>query len=555
MEKPIEDSQYEKFFGINIKILENSIYSLNSLLTDAICQEPQNVDFPLKNHKNFQVCASTYICNKIQLHNFKGIENFKQIKNILIELEIMYMNSTYYIENNYQIVNFDLKNLGKYQGLKIEESKTIKQGFIEFFNNKFYQEFTLKLNPKKLCYLSNEHIYLQEKLKNIQEKIVKRTLDIKNLHGNSMSKSANRTKRNILTNLFYDESSRLNDMSSYLQKLVNINNKNLAREKIQFQNMAAKSKNMDAELLINELSIILTSFKNEQQKNSRHNIHMLKNYFETLKTFEEKLSQFLHFHSEFLTNKKFRKSYLCPKYTILKDNNCINLDKSHLMVKNDSIQFELHFFKMSSVPQTYLTCPLVNNTHISKNHHTFANGTNVNNSYRLIRENDIFITLQNVDVVMVLKTGRFGFSCSAYLFILVNEEEYNCTLSVLKYIQGPLTSFQINNIDIIKRPITIGKIKTHLQNSNQMKTIFKHFQLEKIPTNEYGKQFHQIMNHPNTFMINGVLLYILILLLLMSLVIVLIKKLKTQWIELCCRWKIKSDKSNKNTEETFQYSL
>ena len=112
-------------------------------------------------------------------------------------------------------------------------------------------------------------------------------MDIKNLHGNSMNESENRTKRNILTNLFYDESSRLNDMSSYLQKLVNINNKNLAREKIQFQNMAAKSRNMDAELLINELSIILTGFKNEQIKISRHNIHMLKNYFETLKTFEE----------------------------------------------------------------------------------------------------------------------------------------------------------------------------------------------------------------------------------------------------------------------------
>ena len=153
MEKPIEDSQYEKFFGINIKILENSIYSLNSLLTDAICQEPQNVDFPLKNHKNFQVCASTYICEKNQLNNFKGIENFKQIKNILIELEIMYLNSTYYIENNYQIVNFDLKSVGKYKGLKIEESKTIKQGFIEFFNNTFYQEFTLKLNPKNYAIL------------------------------------------------------------------------------------------------------------------------------------------------------------------------------------------------------------------------------------------------------------------------------------------------------------------------------------------------------------------------------------------------------------------
>ena len=76
-------------------------------------------------------------------------------------------------------------------------------------------------------------------------------------------------------------------MSSYLQKLVTINNKNLAREKIQFQNMAAKSKNMDAELLINELSIILTSFKNEQIRISGHNIYILKNYFEILNTFEE----------------------------------------------------------------------------------------------------------------------------------------------------------------------------------------------------------------------------------------------------------------------------
>ena len=210
---------------------------------------------------------------------------------------------------------------------------------------------------------------------------------------------------------------------------------------------------------------------------------------------------------------------------------------------------------MSSVPQTYLTCPLFNNTHISKHHHTFANETNVNNSYRPMINSDKFITLHNVDIIMVLKASKFGFSCSTYIFIIVNQEKYNCTKSVFKYIPGPLTNFQINNIDIIKRPITIGKIKTHLQNSNQMKTIFKHFQLEKIPTNEYGKQFHQIMNHPNTFMINGVLLYILILLLLMSLIIVITKKIKTQWIELCCKWKIKSDRSNKDTEETFQYSL
>ena len=112
-----------------------------------------------------------------------------------------------------------------------------------------------------------------------------------------------------------------------------------------------------------------------------------------------------------------------------------------------------------------------------------------------------------------------------------------------------------NNIDIIKRPITIRKIKIHLLNSNSIKTIFRHFQLEKIPTNKYGEQFHQIINHPNTFMINGLLLYILILLLLISLIIVITKKIKSQGIELCCQWKIKSDKNNKDTEETFQYNL
>ena len=135
---------------MDLKQLANNIYNLDLIFESAICQWPQKVDFPFKNHKNFQICASTYICEKNQLKNFHGIDNFKQIKNILVELEIMYLNSTYYIENNYQIVNFDLKSLSKYQGLKIEKSKTIKQGFIEFFNNTFYQEFTLKLNPKKI---------------------------------------------------------------------------------------------------------------------------------------------------------------------------------------------------------------------------------------------------------------------------------------------------------------------------------------------------------------------------------------------------------------------
>merc|ERR1711954_169712 len=107
---------------------------------------------------------------------------------------------------------------------------------------------------------------------------------------------------------------------------------------------------------------------------------------------------------------------------------------------------------------------------------------------------------------MVLKASKFGFSCYSYIFIIVNQEKYNCTESVFKYIKGPLTNFQINNIDIIKRPITIGKIKTHLQNSNSIKTIFRHFQLENIPTNTYGEQFYQIMNHPNMFMVNGLLL-------------------------------------------------
>ena len=147
-------------FEINLQLLDHSIYSLNLLLTNIICQGPQNVDFPFKNHKNFQICASTYICEKNQLKNFHGIDNFKQIKNILVELEIMYLNSTYYIENNYQIVNFDLKSLSKYKGLKIDKSKTIKQGFIEFFNNTFYHNFNSKLNPKKLCYFSNEYTNL-----------------------------------------------------------------------------------------------------------------------------------------------------------------------------------------------------------------------------------------------------------------------------------------------------------------------------------------------------------------------------------------------------------
>ena len=46
-EKPIEDTQYEKFFEINLQLLDHSIYSLNLLLTNIICQGPQNVDFPL----------------------------------------------------------------------------------------------------------------------------------------------------------------------------------------------------------------------------------------------------------------------------------------------------------------------------------------------------------------------------------------------------------------------------------------------------------------------------------------------------------------------------
>ena len=69
--------------------------------------------------------------------------------------------------------------------------------------------------------------------------------------------------------------------------MVTINKKNLARENVQFQNMATKSENMDTELLINELSIILTGFKNEQIRISGHNLYILKNYFEILNTFEE----------------------------------------------------------------------------------------------------------------------------------------------------------------------------------------------------------------------------------------------------------------------------
>ena len=108
-EKPIEKTQYEKFFGINLQLLDHSIYNLDLVLENIICQGPEEVDFPFKNHKNFQICASTYICKKNQLKNFHGIDNFKQIRNILVELEIMYLNSTYYIENNYQIVNLDQK--------------------------------------------------------------------------------------------------------------------------------------------------------------------------------------------------------------------------------------------------------------------------------------------------------------------------------------------------------------------------------------------------------------------------------------------------------------
>ena len=57
-----------------------------------------------------------------------------------------------------------------------------------------------------------------------------------------MNKTENRTKRNILTNLFYDESGKLNDMSLYLQKMVTINKKILQGKKFNSKTWQPKVK-------------------------------------------------------------------------------------------------------------------------------------------------------------------------------------------------------------------------------------------------------------------------------------------------------------------------
>ena len=79
----------------------------------------------------------------------------------------------------------------------------------------------------------------------------------------------------------------------------------------------------------------------------------------------------------------------------------------------------------------------------------------------------------------------------------------------------------------------IGKLRSHLQQNNSINTIFRHFKLEKYPKNRYSRQFHklsQFMNHTNTAIINGLLIYILILLLAISFIIWLVKKIKIEGI-------------------------
>ena len=75
-------------------------------------------------------------------------------------------------------------------------------------------------------------------------------------------------------------------------------------------------------------------------------------------------------------------------------------------------------------------------------HHTYSNETKLNHLYRPIKNSDKFTTWHNVDIIMVLKASKFGFSCSTYIFIIVNQEKYNCTTNVFKYMQGPLTIFK-----------------------------------------------------------------------------------------------------------------
>ena len=57
-----------------------------------------------------------------------------------------------------------------------------------------------------------------------------------------MNKTENMIKQNIFTNLSYDESGRLNDMSSYLQKMVTVNNKNWQGKKFNSRTWQPKVK-------------------------------------------------------------------------------------------------------------------------------------------------------------------------------------------------------------------------------------------------------------------------------------------------------------------------